>query len=139
MSETHGSKPDDAWRVSRGDARATIKRLRAQVQAYCRIPKIAADGSSFEKPSAHQVVVGDLPDCLQRLLQAYRERHPDLEVEPISHLTFGPTDARGTPLALENLPDEENLVVLICTESVADITEVHVQTETLLVRGRRRE
>jgi hypothetical protein len=37
------------------------------------------------------------------------------------------------------LPDEEQLVVLTCTESAADIFDVYVKTQTLLVHRRRRE
>jgi hypothetical protein len=138
MSETHAAAPDRVWRVPRADARATIKLLRAQIQAYAQVPKLAADGSPVERRAIEHVVPGDLPECLLRLLQMYRDRHPDLDVEPVSYLEFGLPDDKTTPLAMQDLPDEENLAVLTCTESAADFTEVYVRTQTLVVRHRRK-
>src|SRR5262245_45517427 len=139
MSEAHGTRPDSAWKARRGDARATINLLRQQLQAHCQVPKIAEDGSVIERRTVQHVVPHDLPDSLRRLLQAYQQRHPDLELEPICYLAFGLTDDKRNVLELENLPDEEQLVVLTCTESAADIAEVYVQTQTLVVRRRRKE
>jgi hypothetical protein len=139
MSETNSGRLDRAWKVPRGDARATIKLIRAQVEAYCQVPKLVADGSPAVRPAVEHVIPDDLPDGLRRLLQMYRERHPDLDVEPVCYLAFGLPGDSATPLALENLPDEENLAVLTCTESAADITEVYFRTQSLLVRGRRKE
>src|SRR5262249_14271596 len=137
MSEAHGTSPDPAWRARGGDPRATIKLLRQQLQAHCHVPKIAKDGSVIERRAVEHVVPRDLPDSLRRLLQAYQQRHPQFELEPICYLTFDAAD-ENRALELKNLPDEEQLVVLTCTESAADISDVYVKTQTLLVRRRRK-
>jgi hypothetical protein len=103
------------------------------------VPQVAEDGSLVERRSARRRVPDQLPEPLQRLFQVYQERHRELELEPICYLTFGPTDEKINGLEMEDLPDEEELVVLTCTESAADITEVYVQTHTLLVRRRQKE
>jgi hypothetical protein len=138
MRKAHSTKPDTAWRISRGDARATIKLLRHQLQAYSHVPQVAKNGSLVKRRSARRVP-DHLPEPLQRLLEVYQQRHHEFELEPVCYLVFGATDEKINGLELEDLPDEEELVVLSCTESAADITEVYVQTHTLLVRQRQKK
>jgi hypothetical protein len=125
MSKTHGT--DTAWRARVGDARATIKLMRQQLQAV------------IERSTVQHVIPRDLPDSLRRLLRVYRQRHPEFELEPICYLAFDAADDNRPALEQKNLPDEEQLVVLTCTESAADISDVYVKTQTLPVRRRRKE
>lgn len=138
MSEAKGAA-DRAWRAARGDVRATIKLLRTQLQGYAEVPRVAEEESLVERRPARREVPEKLPDALQRLLQVYQQRHPELELEPIAYLVFGSTDDKRNALELADLPDEEQLVVLNCTTSAADVTDVYVQTQTLLLRRRRKE
>jgi len=139
MSKAKRTKSDSAWRAPRGDLRATIKLLRHQLQVYSEVPQVAEEGSLVRRHSVRRQIPKKLPEPLQRLLQVYRQRHTELELEPVCYLTFGSTDDNRNALKLEELPDEEQLVVLSCTESAADVTDVYVQTQTLLVRRRRKE
>jgi hypothetical protein len=139
MSEAQNTTLDSAWRAARGDTRATIKLLRHQLQGYAEVPQVAQEGSLAKRRSARRQVAEKLPETLQRLLQVYQQRHPEFELEPICYLAFGSTDDNRNALELEDLPDEEQLVVLNCTESAADVTEVYLQTQTLLLRRRRKE
>lgn len=137
MSTPQG-KPDVVGRAPQTDVRATIKLLRQQLQAHAEVPRFAQDGSLMER-RAPPPIPDPVPEPLQRLLQAYRQRHPGFELETICYLAFGSSDARGDGLALQDLPDEEDLVVLSCTESAADMTQIHTQTQSLLLRRRKKE
>jgi len=136
-SETNTTKADSVWRAPGRDMRAAIKLLRHQLQVYSEVPQVAEDGSPVKRRSERRQLPKKLPAPLQRLFRLYQRRHPELELEPICYLIFGLTDDNRNALKLEELPDEEQLVVLSCTESAADVTEVYVQTQTLLVRRRR--
>jgi hypothetical protein len=84
-----------------------IKLLRHQLQVYSAVPQAAEDGSPVKRRSERPQLPKKLPEPLQRLLQVYQQRHPELELEPICYLAFGSTDDNRNVLEVEDLPDGE--------------------------------
>lgn len=89
-----------------------------------------------ETPAAHPLDETELPEGIRRLLQTYREDHPDEKLELLKYMRL----VNGAPeLVLEDdldLPPSEELVTLSQTVTLNTSERVHVVTDLFVARRR---
>ena len=96
-----------------------------------RVPT-ALPGTDIKTPKEKPIKEADLPQELRSLLAEYRSSHPKTKVTLLKYQRI----ANGKPVTIvedeAGLPDEDNLLSLSQTVTLASSTEVRVITDMLV-------
>ena len=139
MSEHESNEAKTMWGASRDEAPSLFQLLRQQLLTYGGIPLVGNEGASQVEASSKMLAVDDLPAELQRLVERYQKEHASVRLEPVRYASVGdPGEARGLFAAAE-LPENEELVMFVSTETIASMKRFEVRSRVLLARRRSAE
>jgi hypothetical protein len=124
------------WGASGDGARGLLQLFRQQLRGYADVPAVSSEDAPRAQASVPVAAVDDLPAELRQLLQRYEQEHPSVRLEPVRYVSVGVPREAGTLFSATDLPGEEELVVLVITETVASMSQVEVRSRMLLARQR---
>lgn len=133
MSVTGHPSKQKATLTPGSDPRTAIRVLREQLLLHANL---AAEENEHHKRAA--IRKEPLPNLLQQLLQRYRHAHPDLVVEPVGWLSFDNQKKDGSPFDIDEWPDDDDLVILSHTDTLADTTHIDSRTYVLVAHRHRK-
>jgi hypothetical protein len=124
------------WGASGDSARGLLQLFRQQLHGYAGVPAVSPEGAPLAEAPVPVAAVDDLPAELRQLLQRYEQEHPSVRLEPVRYVSVGVPGEAGSLFSASDLPGEEELVVLVITETVACMSQVEVRSRMLLARQR---
>ena len=136
---SHENHPVEShWGMSGDDPRAVLPLLREQLRTYADLP--AAEQGSKRKTrssrAAEKAAIGDLPAEVKALVDRYEQSHPGERVEPIRLLDIGGQGEALAPFTAAEFPSDEDMLILVLSETAASAERVEVRSRVLIARRR---
>jgi hypothetical protein len=137
MAEQGHGRVQPLWGVARDSAPTVLAQLRQQVTRYADVPVDPGDADPGAGEAAVPLSLGDLPAEMQQLVLRYQDSHRT-DIEPIRLLSVGGPGDVGIPFIDADLPGNEDLVLLVLTETAASSEHVDVRSQLLVARRQTR-
>jgi hypothetical protein len=119
------------------DPRDLLSRFRATYRNYfalAAMPAEVPEGVVVETPATRELTESDLPEGVRRLLQTYREKHPDEKIVLLKYMRL----VNGKPEVVvedeSGLPPVDELVTLSQTVTLNTSDRVDVITDLFVAR-----
>src|SRR4249919_3073113 len=122
------------WGASGGNARTLLAQLRQQVMRYADVPLAPTDVGPDAGKAAPPMSVDNLPTEMQQLVKRYEKAHQGTAVQPIRLLSVGGPDDVGAAFIDADIPSNDELVLLVLTETAVSVDHVEVRSQVLVAR-----